>query len=87
MANKRSARQTSSQNITVKLDRQTIRRARILAARRETSISGFLAERIKAMAEEEQAYQRAKRSALKLLDQGFHMGGGKLPSRSELHER
>lgn len=82
-----SRRRSNGQNITVRLDRKTIRQARILAARRETSISGFLAEQIQSMAEEEQAYQRAKRVALKLLDQGFHMGGGKLPSRDELHER
>lgn len=84
MANRR---RSAAQNITVRLDRQTIRHARIFAARRDTSISGFLAEQIRSMAEEEQTYQRAKRVALKLLDQGFHMGGGKLPPRDELHER
>lgn len=77
----------NTQNITVRLDRDTIRRARILAARRDTSISGLLAKQIAALAEEEQTYQRAKRLALKLLEQGFHMGGGKLPKRSELYDR
>lgn len=84
---RQNRRRNTKRNITVRLDRQAIRQARILAARRETSISAFLAEQIQAMAEEEQTYQRAKRVALKLLEQGFHMGGGKLPTRSELHER
>ena len=83
----RKRRRSTKRNITVRLDRQAIRQARILAARRETSLSAFLAEQIQSMSEEEQAYQRAKRVALKLLEQGFHFGGGKLPSRSELHER
>lgn len=83
----RRQKRKDTQNFTVRLDRDTIRRARILAARRETSISGLLAEQIAALAEQEQSYERAKRLALKLLEQGFHMGGGKLPKRSELYDR
>jgi len=35
----------------------------------------------------EEAYERAERQALALLDQGFHMGGIIRASRDELHER
>ena len=83
----KNRRRSTKRNITVRLDREAIRQARILAARRESSISALLTERIQAMAEEEQTYQRAKRAALKLLEKGFHMGGGKPPARDELHER
>jgi hypothetical protein len=76
----------AKQNITIKLDRKTIEQARILAARRATSISGLLTRQIEQMAEEESAYQRAERQALDLLDRGFHMGGV-LPDRDSLHER
>ncbi len=75
------------QNVTISLDRQTVRKAKILAARRDTSISGLLAAQIEALVDEDEAYELAKRHALALLDQGFHLGGRHGSDRSELHER
>ena len=75
------------QNLTVSLDRQTIQKARIIAARRSTSISGLLAHQIELLVGEEEAYERAERQALTLLDQGFHLGGVIPVRRDELHER
>lgn len=75
------------QNLTISLDRESIRKARIVAARRSTSISGLLARQIEILIGEEEAYERAERQAMALLDEGFHLGGGKPASRDELHER
>lgn len=75
------------QNITISLDRRTIQKAKILAARRSTSISGLLARQIEILVGEEEAYERAERQALALLEQGFHLGGRIRVSRDELHER
>jgi hypothetical protein len=75
------------QNVTISLDRQTIRKAKIVAARRDTSISGLLAQQIEILVGEEEAYERAERQAVALLDEGFHLGGGAPDSREELHER
>jgi hypothetical protein len=75
------------QNLTISLDRQTIQKARIIAARRSTSISGMIARQIEILVGEEEAYERAQRQALTLLDQGFHLGGVIRVSRDELHER
>jgi hypothetical protein len=75
------------QNVTISLDRQTIRKAKIVAARRETSISGLLAQQIEILVGEEEAYERAERQAVALLDEGFHLGGAAPTSREELHER
>lgn len=74
-------------NLTVRLDRQTIRKARIVAAKRSTSISGLVASQIEILVGEDEAYERAERKALALLDQGFHLGGSIQASREELHER
>jgi hypothetical protein len=74
-------------NLTVSLSRETIRKAKILAARRATSISGLLAEQIEILVGEEEAYERAQRQALVLLDQGFHLGGEIRATRDEWHER
>jgi hypothetical protein len=75
------------QNVTVSLNRQTLRKAKILAARRGSSISGLLAEQIEVLVGEEEAYERAERQASALLDQGFHLGGVIHASRDEWHER
>ena len=74
------------QNVTISLSRQTIRKAKILAARRDTSISGLLAEQIEILVGEEEAYRRAEQQAMKLLSRGFHLGGVRA-GRDELHER
>ncbi len=78
---------TAKQNITLRLDRQTLRRAKVLAAKRNTSISGLLAEQIEALVGEDEAYDRAQREALALLDRGFHLGGVIAATREEWHER
>jgi len=75
------------QNLTISLDRQTIRKAKIIAARRSTSISGLLARQIEILVGEEEAYERAERQALALLDRGFQLGGVIRATRDELHER
>jgi hypothetical protein len=75
------------QNLTIRLDRKTIRKARILAAKRSTSISGLVAEQIEFLIGEEEAYENARRQALMLLDQGFDLGGKIRASRDEWHER
>ena len=64
-----------------------LRKAKILAARRGSSISGLLAEQIEILIGEEEAYERAQRQATALLDQGFHLGGVIRASRDEWHER
>jgi hypothetical protein len=77
----------TKQNLTVSLDRRTIQKAKIVAARRSTSISGLLARQIEILVGEEEAYERAERQAAELLEQGFHLGGVIQASRDELHER
>ncbi|HEY4905259.1 MAG TPA: hypothetical protein VIH89_17410 [Candidatus Sulfotelmatobacter sp.] len=78
---------TPKQNLTVSLPLQTIRKAKILAARRGSSISGLLAEQIEILVGEEEAYERAQSQATALLDKGFHLGGMIRASRDQWHER
>ncbi len=80
-------RDDAKQNVTISLSRHLLKKAKILAARRETSISGLLAREIEVLVGEEEAYERAKRQAMALLDQGFRMGGVIRARRDELHER
>jgi predicted transcriptional regulator len=76
----------SKQNLTIQLDKEIIRKAKVLAAKRGTSVSGLVAEQIQESIETEDAYESARRAALDLLKRGFHLGGGR-PDRDALHER
>ena len=77
----------SKLNVTVSLSRRTLQKARILAARRATSISKLLAAQIEALVGEDEAYQKAERQALALLEKGFSLGGVIHGTRDEWHER
>lgn len=81
------ARASDKQNVTINLSKSTLRKVKVLAARRDTSISGLLAEQIEILVGEDEAYERAARQAIQLLDSGFHLGGLAPASREELHER
>jgi hypothetical protein len=78
---------TDNQNLTISLSRDTIQKAKVLAARRSTSISGLVAQQIEVLVGDDDAYERAQRQAIALLDRGLHLGGGTPAPRDELHER
>ncbi len=78
---------TTKQNLTLSLDKEIIRRAKILAAERSVSVSHLVADEITRMVEDSQAYEQAQRYALGELNKGFHSGGYRPVPREELHER
>lgn len=79
--------QATKQNVTVNLSTHVVQKARILAAKRSTSISRLLAEQIEALVGADEAYERASASAIARLERGFHLGGGRMVNRDDLHER
>jgi hypothetical protein len=81
------SRNPEKQNVTISLSRNVLKKAKILAARRETSISRLLARELERLVGDEEAYERAERQALALLDKGFHLGGEIRAGRDEWHER
>jgi hypothetical protein len=64
-----------TQNVTLKLPAETIRKAKIVAAERGASISALVAARIEDLIGEAAKYQAARRRALAWLAQGWHLGG------------
>ena len=65
----------STQNLTLKLPVETIRKAKIVAAERGTSISALVVDKINELVGEDAEYQAARRRALEWLKQGWHLGG------------
>lgn len=77
----------SFQNITLRLSKETLYRARILAAQRSTSISGLLTAQIERVVAGADEYEAAMRSAMGRIERGFHLGGTHKLDRNALHER
>lgn len=75
------------QNVTISVSPETVQKARILAARRATSISGLLAEQLEVLVGDEEAWLQSQGTALALLEQSFHLGGQIQATRDELHDR
>jgi len=63
------------QNLTVSLDKQLVRKLRLIATKRSTSISGLLSDELRRLVERTEQYDNAKRRALKSLETGLHLGG------------
>lgn len=74
-------------NVTLKIDADLLREARILAATEGSSISALLAARLEQAVRERKGYDQARRSALARLRSGIELNWTKPRSRDELHER
>lgn len=77
------------QNVTLSLPRGLLRRVKVLAARRETSISRLMTDLLEELIAREDDYEGAARRHKALLRRGFDMGtqGRATWSREELHDR
>ena len=78
---------STARNITLALDEETLREARVLAAQRGLSVSAFLRAELAGLVERQRGYAKAREAAVRRLRRGQSLGGGKLPSREELHDR
>ncbi|MEX1295434.1 MAG: DUF6364 family protein [Candidatus Limnocylindrales bacterium] len=75
-------------NLTVRLDETTIRKAKIVAAKRSTSVSRLVADEIDRLVREDDAYEQARVEALSDLESGFDLGTeGRLPPREAAYDR
>ena len=74
------------QNLTIAIEQDLIRRAKVLAAERGKSISRLLPDELQRLVDDQASYLRAKESALAEIDAGLRLGG-RIVSRDELHER
>ena len=75
------------QNITLKIDKDLLKKGKIIAAQNDTSVSKMLSEHLKQIVDREEQYEAAKRSALHTLKRGFHLGGKITWKREDLYDR
>jgi hypothetical protein len=74
-------------NITLKLDAELIREARVIAAREGTSVSQLMADLLEERIRRDRAYEKARRRAVSRLKQGYDLQWSPPASRDELYER
>lgn len=73
-------------NLTVQLDDDVIRQAKVLAARRGTSVSNLVARELERLVAEDERYEEAWRRARRALG-AVAARGGRRWTRDEIHER
>ena len=78
-----------TQNITLRLPRDLLRRVKRLAVERETSVSSLMGEALARLTDEDRRYATARRRALAALRSPGSLGtrGRRTWSRDELHAR
>jgi hypothetical protein len=64
------------QNLTISLERALVVKARVISARRRTSVSRMLGDELRRIIEQDEHYHSAKQKALADLRTGFHRGEG-----------
>jgi len=74
-------------NVTLRLDADLLREARVVAAEEGRSVSALLTDRLEAIVRERKAFEKARRRALARLREGIVLQWSPLKSRDELHER
>lgn len=74
-------------NITLRVDDDLVREAKILAARRGTSVSRLIAEELEGLVRSERRYDAARARALGRLTNATDLEWTAPRSRAELHDR
>lgn len=80
---------SESQNITLSIPRDLLKRAKRLAAERDTSVSALMTEALGRLTDEERRYSTAMKRALAAMKSARSLGtrGRRTWTRNELHER
>jgi hypothetical protein len=78
-----------TQNITLSIPKDILRKAKILAIEKNTSLSNLLTQSLVDLVTNNEGYEQARRRNLALLQVGLNLGtqGNLTWKRAELHER
>lgn len=78
-----------TQNVTLAIPKNVLRKAKILAVQKNTSLSALLTQTLSELVAHQESYEQARRRNLVLLKKGFDLGTqGQTPwKRQDLHER
>lgn len=78
-----------TQNVTLSIPKAILRKAKILAVQKNTSLSGLLTQTLIELVAQQEGYEQSRQRNLHLLKKGLSLGtqGQATWKREELHER
>lgn len=78
-----------TQNVTLAIPKDVLRKAKIIAVKRNTSLSSLLTQTLEDLVSREEGYDQARLRNLEAMKHGFDLGtkGNIGWRREELHER
>ena len=79
----------TTQNVTLAIPKDILRKAKILAVKKNTSLSALLTQTLTDLVSHQEAYEQARQRNIELLETGLDLGtqGNITWKREELHER
>jgi hypothetical protein len=84
---KKATTSSKKTNITLKLDTELLQVIKVVAAKRRTSVSALLTEKLEEIGRNDEEYDKAMKHSIALMNEGWKLGWKKPKSRDELHER
>lgn len=76
------------QNVTLSISKDLLHQAKIIAVKRNTSLSGLMKDFLEGLVAEEEGYQKAQEFCLREMKKGYDIGAKPgTYSREELHDR
>ncbi len=77
-----------TQNVTISIEKKVLRKAKIIAIEKNTSLSGLIREYLEKLVAEENGYQQAKEFCVREMNKEYKIGARPgTYTREELHER
>lgn len=76
----------TKRNLTIQLDDDVIRRAKVAAAKRGTSVSGLVTQELERLVDADERYEDARQRAERAMGRSKPRGGRKW-TREDLHAR
>jgi hypothetical protein len=78
-----------TQNVTLSIPKEILRKAKILAVQRNASLSSLLCQALEDLVAKDEGYELARQRSLASLERGSDLGtGGQIGwKREDLHER
>lgn len=79
----------TTQNVTLAIPKDVLRKAKILAVQKNTSLSALLTQTLENLVAHQEAYEQARQHNLAILKSGYDLGtrGEIIWKRDEIHER
>jgi hypothetical protein len=75
------------QNITLSIEKELIKKGKIIAARKDISVSKMMGNLLRDVVYQHDRYEASKRNAISIMRKGLHLGGRINWKREDLYER